>query len=101
MCVLCVKSLQLYPTLCDPMDCSLPTGLLCPWDSPVKNIGVSCHSLHQGIFPTLASLTSPALAGRFFPTSATFHRPFNFYKPLFIHNLIINQKNYLISLATF
>ena len=22
---------QLCPTLCDPMDCSLPTRLLCPW----------------------------------------------------------------------
>ena len=25
---------------------------LCPWDSPGKNIGVGCHSLLQGIFPT-------------------------------------------------
>ena len=23
-----------------------------PWDSPGKNIGVGCHSLHQGIFQT-------------------------------------------------
>ena len=28
------------------------TRLLCPWDSPGKNIGVGCHSLLQGIFPT-------------------------------------------------
>ena len=26
--------------------------LLCPWDSPDKNIGMGCHSLLQGIFPT-------------------------------------------------
>ena len=26
--------------------------LLCPWDFPVKNIGVGCHFLIQGIFPT-------------------------------------------------
>ena len=26
--------------------------LLCPWDSPGKNIGVGCHFLLQGIFPT-------------------------------------------------
>ena len=26
--------------------------LLCPWDSPGKNTGVSSHSLLQGIFPT-------------------------------------------------
>ena len=29
-----------------------PTTLLCPWDSPGKNIGVSCHFLLQGIFLT-------------------------------------------------
>ena len=29
-----------------------PTGLLCPWDSPGRNTGVSCHVLLQGIFPT-------------------------------------------------
>ena len=43
------KSLQLCPTLCDPMDCSLP-GFL--WDSPGKNTGVSCQALFQGIFVT-------------------------------------------------
>ena len=64
---------QLYPTLCDPMDCSLP--------------GPSVHGILQarilewiaisspgdlpdpGIEPM--SLTSPALAGRFFTTSAS------------------------------
>ena len=29
-----------------------PTRLLCPWDSLGKKIGVSCHVLLQGIFPT-------------------------------------------------
>ena len=29
--------------------------LLCPWDSPGKNIGVGCHFLLQGIFPTQGS----------------------------------------------
>ena len=38
-------------------DSSQPRGLLCPWllcpqDSPVKNPGVGCHFLLQGIFPT-------------------------------------------------
>ena len=32
-----------------------PTSLLCPWDSPGENIGVSCHSLLQGLFPTQGS----------------------------------------------
>ena len=29
-----------------------PARLLCPWDSPGKNTGVSSHSLLQGIFLT-------------------------------------------------
>ena len=39
---------QSCPALCDPMDC---TRLLCPWNSPGKNIGAGSHSLLQGIFP--------------------------------------------------
>ena len=31
------------------------TDLLFPWDSPGKNIGVGCHFLLQGIFPTQGS----------------------------------------------
>ena len=38
------KSLQLCPTLCNPID---PTMLLCPWDSPGKNTGVGRHFLLQ------------------------------------------------------
>ena len=34
---------------------TVPTRLLCPWDSPGKNTGVSCHFLLQGIFPTQES----------------------------------------------
>ena len=30
-----------------------PTMILCPWDSPCKNIGVGCHFLLHRIFPTL------------------------------------------------
>ena len=39
------KSLQLCPTLCDPMDGSLPGSR--PRDSPGKNTGVGCHFLLQ------------------------------------------------------
>ena len=45
---------QLCPTLCDPMDCSLP-GSCVHGDSPGKNTGVGCHALLQGIFPTQGS----------------------------------------------
>ena len=31
------------------------TRLLCPWNSPGKNTGVSCHFLLQGIFPIQGS----------------------------------------------
>ena len=33
----------------------LPTRLLCPWDSPGRNTGVSCHALLQEIFLTQKS----------------------------------------------
>ena len=36
-----------------------PARLLCPWNSPGKNIGVGCHFLLQGIFPTQGS--NPAI----------------------------------------
>ena len=62
---------QSSPTLCDPID----PRFLCPWDSPCRNTGVGCHGLLQGIFLTQGSnlclLTSPALAGGFFTTTAT------------------------------
>ena len=41
--VLCLV-VQLCPTLCDPMDCSLP-GSSVHGDSPGKNTGVGCHAL--------------------------------------------------------
>ena len=45
------KSLQLYPTLCNPMDYNLP-GPSVHGDSPGKNTGVGCRALLQGIFLT-------------------------------------------------
>ena len=38
-------------TLCNPMDYS-PSKLLSPWNFLGRNIGVGCHSLVQGFFPT-------------------------------------------------
>ena len=61
-------------------DSHVATRLLCPWDSPGKNTGMSCHFLLQGIFPTQGSNPSlPASpesacdagdAGRFFTYQA-------------------------------
>ena len=48
--VLCLAA-QLCPTLCNPMDCS-PPGSCVHADSSCKNMGVGCHALLQGIFPT-------------------------------------------------
>ena len=69
----CAKLLQSCPTLCNPMNHSLP-GSSVHGDSPGKNTGVGCHAFLQGIFLTRGSnlhLLSPALAGSFFTTSAT------------------------------
>ena len=41
------KSLQLCPTLCDPIDVWQPTRFPRPWDTPGKNTGVGCHFLLQ------------------------------------------------------
>ena len=52
----------------------VPHRLLCPWDSPAEITGVGCHGLCQGIFLTQRlnpCVLSPALAGRFFTSSAT------------------------------
>ena len=48
--VLCLVT-QSYPTLCNPMDCSLP-GSSVHGDSQGKNTIVGCHTLLQGIFLT-------------------------------------------------
>ena len=45
---------QSCPTVCDPMDFSLP-GSSVHGDSPGKNIGVGCHALLEGIFPIQGS----------------------------------------------
>ena len=42
---------QLYPTLFDPMDYSLPCSS-CSWNFPGKSTGLGCHFLLQSIFPT-------------------------------------------------
>ena len=41
---------RLCPTLCNPVDCSLPGS--CVHGIMDKNSGVGCHSLLQGIFST-------------------------------------------------
>ena len=45
---------RVRPTLCDPMDCSLP-GSSAHGVPPGKNTGKGCHFLLQGIFPTQGS----------------------------------------------
>ena len=51
--VLCLVA-QSCPTLCDPMDYSLP-GSSVHGDSPGKNTGVGCHALLREIFWTQGS----------------------------------------------
>ena len=96
------KSLQLYLTLSDPVDHSLP-GSSCPWDSLGKNIGVGCHFLLQGIFlmkglnPCL--LKFPALAGRFFNTSAPWEIHINLDCDAIFKNQLISLVKMKIALG--
>ena len=48
-----VQSLSRVRLLATPWTVTI--RLLCPRDSPGKNIGVGCHALLQGIFPTQGS----------------------------------------------
>ena len=45
---------QLCPTLCNPIDCSLPDSSV-HGNSTGKNTAVGCHAHLQGIFPTQGS----------------------------------------------
>ena len=68
------KSLQLYPTLCDSMDCS-PPGCSVHRILQARIMERVAMPFLQGIFLTQGSntrLMSPALAGEFFTTSATY-----------------------------
>ena len=56
---------QLSPTLCDPMDSSLP-GSSVHRDSSGKNTVVGCHALLQGISPSRDRTQVSHIAGRFF-----------------------------------
>ena len=83
-CIVHVKLLQSCLTVCDPMDCSHQAPLSTGFSS--KHTEVGCHALPQGIFRTQGSnpsLTFPALADRFFTTSATWEA----------HSFIIQLQN--------
>ena len=72
--IMCVKVTQSCPILCNPMDCIAYQALLSMEFSRKEYCnGLSFHL--PGDLPDLgiklASLISPALAGRFFTTSAT------------------------------
>ena len=71
------KSLQLCPTLCDPMDCS-PPGSSVHGILQARILEWAAISSSKGIFLTQglnAILMSPALAGKFFTTSVEVHQP--------------------------
>ena len=67
----CVLVAQLRPTLCDPMDCG-PPGSSVHGTSQARVLEQAAISFRDLPDPgiELASLTSPALAGEFFITSA-------------------------------
>ena len=72
---------QLCPTLCNPMDYSLPSSSV-HGDSPGKEYWSGLPYPPPGDLPNprikLMALTLPALAGGFFTTTATWEAP-NFW----------------------
>ena len=77
--VVCAKSLQSCPPLCDPTGCSLPgssfRGILQARILECVAIPPSGDPHNPGIEPR--SFTSPALVGEFFTTGATWETLFN------------------------
>ena len=64
LCIICMCFIiQSCLTFCSPMDYSLP-GPFIHGDFPDKNIGVGCHALLQGIFPTQDRTQVSHIAGR-------------------------------------
>ena len=57
---------QSCPTLCDPMDCSLPGSSVHPWDFPGKSTGMGCHCLLQGSSRPRDQIRVSRIVGRFF-----------------------------------
>ena len=96
------RSLQPCPTLCDPMDCSQPgsslRGILQARILEWVAMPFSRESSQPRVEPMF--LTSPALAGGFVTTSATWEAPsgqFKWPKPL--HNLISIQQGFKLLLG--
>ena len=81
--VVCVRSItQSCPTLCDPMDCSLPCSSI-HGISQARVLEWGCHFLLQGLFLTQGlSPPSPALAGAVFTTEPRGKPQIKFYPPL-------------------
>ena len=89
------KLLQSCPTLCDSMDYSLP-GSSGSWYSLGNNTGAGCHSLLQGIFPTLGLNLCLLRALHWLVNSLSIvlpGKPFltTFYKTIVALNLIFHQ----------
>ena len=71
------KSLQLCPTLCDPIDGSPPGS--CPWDSSGNNTGVGCHFLLQCMKVKVKSLSRVQLLAT--PWTVAFQAPLSMDSP--------------------
>ena len=85
----CVSVAQLYPPLCDPMDCSLPGssvhGIL-----QARILGVDSHTLFQGIFLTQGSNPSPLHCGQILYHLS--HKGTPIYVQTYIHAHIYLQR---------
>ena len=91
------KLFQVCLTICDPHGIQ-PARLLCPWGFPGQNTGAGCHAPLQTIFLTQGSnplSQSPALAGGFFTTTATWeallpHPLLCFFSSPHVHTLSLS-----------
>ena len=89
------ESIQSRLTLCDPTDCSPQAPLSMQFSRQVYWSGLQCPPPGDLSYPgiELASLMSPALAGRLFTTSATQTHTLLYMKQ--INNPLYSTGNYI------
>ena len=85
---------------------TVPTRILCPWGSPLKNTGVGCHFPPPWDLPDpRIESTSPALAGRLFTPSSTwevtihairYQRLMRWYQNCWLHLQVVSCLSLLV-----
>ena len=97
--VLCLVA-QLYPTLCNPIDCS-PPSFSAHGDSPGKNTWVGCHALLRGSSQHMDWIQVSHIASRVLTIWATREARLNSLTHLFFMISCLHFSKLCISLTAY